>query len=173
MIKKEELFKIGQFAKPHGIKGEIALLAACDFFDDIDDLYLVCEIDGIFVPFFIESYRYKTDNVTLVKLENIDSDNAVKIFINQDVYFPSEVMDASGFEGNITFDNFIGYKITDENRGCLGEISNVDDSTQNVLFSVDYNGKELLIPAVEEFIIKINHEEKSLTTNIPDGLFEL
>jgi len=173
MINKEELFKIGQFAKPHGIKGEIALLAACDFFDDIDDLYLVCEVDGIFVPFFIESYRYKTDNVTLVKLENIDSDKAVKIFINQDVYFPSEVIDASGFEGNITFDNFIGYKITDENRGCLGEISNVDESTQNVLFSVDYNGKELLIPAVEEFIININHEEKSLTTNIPDGLFEL
>ena len=173
MINKEELFKIGQFAKPHGIKGEIALLAACDFFDDIDDLYLVCEVDGIFVPFFIESYRYKTDNVTLVKLENIDSDKAVKIFINQDVYFPSEVIDASGFEGNITFDNFIGYKITDENRGCLGEISNVDESTQNVLFSVDYNGKELLIPAVEEFIININHEEKSLTTNIPDGLFDL
>ena len=54
MIKKEDVFKIGQFAKPHGIKGEIALVTNSDVFDDSDDPYIVCEMDGILVPFFIE-----------------------------------------------------------------------------------------------------------------------
>ena len=65
MIKKEDVFKIGQFAKPHGIKGEIALVTNSDVFDDSDDPYIICEMDGILVPFFIEEYRYKTDTCLL------------------------------------------------------------------------------------------------------------
>ena len=68
MIKKEDVFKIGQFAKPHGIKGEIALVTNSDVFDDSDDPYIICEMDGILVPFFIEEYRYETDTVILLKL---------------------------------------------------------------------------------------------------------
>ena len=63
MIRKEEVFKIGQFAKPHGIKGEISLVTNCDLFDDVEDPCIICEMDGILVPFFIEEYRYKTDTV--------------------------------------------------------------------------------------------------------------
>ena len=75
MIKKEDVFKIGQFAKPHGIKGEIALVTNSDVFDDSDDPYIICEMDGILVPFFIEEYRYKTDTVILLKLKNVDDEN--------------------------------------------------------------------------------------------------
>lgn len=49
MIKKEDVFKIGHFAKPHGIKGEITLVTDCDLFDDSDDLFVVCDMDGILV----------------------------------------------------------------------------------------------------------------------------
>lgn len=52
MIKSDEVFKIGQFAKPHGIKGEITLMTDCDVFDDTDDPYIICDMDGILVPFF-------------------------------------------------------------------------------------------------------------------------
>ena len=41
MIKKEDVFKIGQFAKPHGVKGEIALITDYDLFDDSEDDYVV------------------------------------------------------------------------------------------------------------------------------------
>ena len=44
MIKKEDVFKIGHFAKPHGIKGEITLVTDCDLFDDSDDLFVVCDM---------------------------------------------------------------------------------------------------------------------------------
>lgn len=55
MIKKEDVFKIGQFAKPHGIKGEIALVTNSDVFEDSDDPYIICEMDGILVPFSLRS----------------------------------------------------------------------------------------------------------------------
>ena len=63
MINPEDVFKIGQFAKPHGIKGEITLLIDYDVSDMWDEPeeepFIICDMDGILVPFFIEDYRYK------------------------------------------------------------------------------------------------------------------
>ena len=54
MIKRDELIKIGVFNKPHGVQGELAFTFTDDIFDRSECPYVVCEIDGIFVPFFIE-----------------------------------------------------------------------------------------------------------------------
>ena len=59
MIKKDEVFKIGIFNKPHGVKGEISFTFTDDIFDRVECEYLVCLLDGIFVPFFIEEYRFR------------------------------------------------------------------------------------------------------------------
>ena len=55
MIKKDEIFKIGIFNKPHGVKGEVSFTFTDDIFDRVDCEYLVCLLDGIFVPFFGEA----------------------------------------------------------------------------------------------------------------------
>ena len=66
MIKKEEVYKIGLFNKPHGIHGELQFTFTDDIFDRVDCDYLICLLDGIFVPFFIEEYRFRSDSTALV-----------------------------------------------------------------------------------------------------------
>ncbi|MCD7938179.1 MAG: ribosome maturation factor RimM [Tannerellaceae bacterium] len=174
MIRQEDVFKIGQFTKPHGTKGEIGLVTQCDVFDDTDDPYLVCEMNGILVPFFIEEYRYKTDSVILVKMERIDSEDVARQFINKEVFYPLEAMpEEEDLIGNITWDSFIGYQVTDEQAGVLGSITGVDESTRNILFKVNYKGNELLIPAVEEIIVSADHAAKEVTVRLPEGLLDL
>ena len=107
MIKKEDVFKIGQFAKPHGIKGEIALVTNSDVFDDSDDPYIICEMDGILVPFFIEEYRYKTDTVILLKLKNVDDEKAAREFSNREVFYSLDEVDRDDLVGDMTWDSFI------------------------------------------------------------------
>lgn len=173
MIRKEEIVKIGYLAKPHGVKGEIALVSSFDLFDEQEDPYLICELDGIFVPFFVEEYRYKSDTVVLVKLENMDSEEDVRAFTNKEVFYPKDRVDDSSFDSGITRDNFIGYKVYDTERGYLGEIEDVDDSTLNVLFQISNGESVLLLPAVEAFIVKLEHHKKSIIMAVPQGLFEL
>ena len=84
MIKKDEVFKIGVFNKPHGVKGELSFTFTDDIFDRVDGEYLICLLDGILVPFFIEEYRFKSDNVALIKFERIDTNEAASIFTNKD-----------------------------------------------------------------------------------------
>lgn len=173
MIKKEEVFKIGQFAKPHGIKGEIALLTNSDVFEDSEDPYIVCEMDGILVPFFIESYRYKSDSVILLKLESVDTEDRAREFVNREVFYALDAVDEDDLVGDMTWDSFIGYSVTDVQHGELGKIVDVDESTMNVLLQIDYQGDELLIPAVEELIMEADHQNKRLVVQIPDGLLDL
>jgi len=173
MIKKEEVFKIGRFAKPHGVKGELALLTNSDVFDDVDDLYIVCDIDGILVPFFVEEYRYKSESVILVKLDYVNTEESAREFVNLDVYFPLDAVEESDLVGDMTWDSFIGYTVTDEKHGFLGKVVNVDESTINVLLQIDYRGEELLFPAVEELITGVDHPGKQITVFLPEGLLDL
>lgn len=173
MIKKEEVFKIGKFAKPHGVKGEISLLTSCDLFDEAEEPYVVCAIDGIFVPFFVEEYRYKSDNVVLLKLEQVDSEEEARELVNLEVYYPLEGMEEESLVGDMTWDGFIGYSVRDEESGHLGIITEVDESTLNVLLHIDREGEELLFPAADELIVEVDHAKKEMIVALPQGLLEI
>ena len=88
MIKREDVYKIGLFNKPHGIHGELSFTFTDDIFDRADCDYLICRLDDIFVPFFIEEYRFRSDSTALVKLEGVDTAERARMFTNVEVYFP-------------------------------------------------------------------------------------
>ena len=70
-----------------------------------------------------------------------------------------------------TWQYFIGFQVTDVNHGELGEIVAVDDSTMNVLFAIENSdGEEILLPAHEEFIVKLEKKKRKLMVEVPEGL---
>lgn len=170
MIRKEEVFKIGVINKPHGVKGEVSFTFTDDIFDRVDCDYLILLMDGILVPFFMEEYRFRSDNVALVKFEDIDTAEQARKFTNVEVYFPKKFMDEQ--EDVTSWNFFIGFRVEDVHHGYLGEITDVDDTTMNVLFSIEKDGEELLLPAHEEFIIDLDREKKVMKVDVPDGLIE-
>ena len=170
MIRKEEVFKIGVINKPHGVKGEVSFTFTDDIFDRVDCDYLILLMDGILVPFFMEEYRFRSDNVALVKFEDIDTAEQARKFTNVEVYFPKKFMDEQ--EDVTSWNFFIGFRVEDVHHGYLGEITDVDDTTINVLFSIEKDGEELLLPAHEEFIIDLDREKKVMEVDVPDGLIE-
>ena len=172
MIRREETKRIGYFARPHGIKGELSLITDYNLFEDEDDAYVICEMDGILVPFFVESFRYKSNAVILVKLEDVDSEITAKKFVNQDVFYPVSRLketapDDSGWK------HFAGYLLEDKEQGELGVITLVDETTMNTLFAVDYHGKELLVPVADELVESIDHERRKVVLCLPEGLISI
>ncbi len=171
MIRKEEVFKIGVINKPHGIKGEVSFTFTDDIFDRVEDCdYLVLLLDGIMVPFFMEEYRFKSDSTVLVKFEGIDTAEAARKFTNVEVYYPKKYMEET--EEISSWNFFVGYKVQDVTHGVLGEITDVDDTTMNVLFVIEQEGEELLLPAHEEFIVDLDRKKHILIVDIPEGLLE-
>ena len=171
MIRKEEVYRIGQLTKPHGIKGEVTFSFTDDIFDRTDECdYLLCMMDGILVPFFMEEYRFKSDTVALVKFEGVETAEQARRFTNIEVYYPTKYAEESD---ELSWSYFVGFTIEDEQLGKLGEVEEVDESTINTLFVVRRpNGDELLIPAQEAFITDMDHKLRAITMNLPEGMVE-
>ncbi len=163
---------IGQFAKPHGIKGELTLVTSCNgLFENANDPYVVCEMDGIWVPFFIESFRPKSTSSLLVKLEGINDETTAKKFTNRTVYYPADALPED--DDNESWTRFISYMLTDEVLGKIGTVADVDESTANIVFRVDDQGKERLIPMAAEMICSIDERNWRMTVSLPEGILDL
>lgn len=173
MIKYEDVYKIGHIGKPHGVKGETTLHLSDDVFDRVDADYLILETEGILVPFFMEEYRFKSDSVALIKFCDIDTMEQAGALTGCDVYFPYALSDSD--DESVTWAEIIGYQVIDTiYNKVVGHIQAVDDSTINTLFVVtDEQGKEILIPASEELVEKVDTAHREIYMNIPDGILTI
>ena len=166
MIREDDVYKIGRIGKPHGIGGEVTLRFSDDVFDRVDAEYLVLMVDGILVPFFIEEYRFRSEEVARVKFEDIDTMDRAAELTGCDVFFPRHLADIDN--DVLTWSQIVGYYIVDVASGkVIGRIESVDESTINVLLEL---ADGTLIPAVDEFIDDIDHEARKLFMSLPDGL---
>ncbi len=167
MIRREEVYKIGKLGKAHGVKGEVTFMFDDDVFDRVEADYLVLDLDGILVPFFMEEYRFRSDSTALVKFCDIDTQERARELTNAEVFFPYALSDE---EGPMSFDGLVGYTIVDAvTSQPIGTIATVDDQTINLLFELEDG---TLIPAHEELIVDIDQEARKLVMNIPAGLIE-
>ena len=168
MIKKEEVYKIGRIGKAHGVKGEVSFNFDDDVFDRVDAEYLILEVDGILVPFFMEEYRFRSDSTALVKFEDIDTQDRARELTNCDVYFPRDMADED--EEELTYSFLVGFDIIDDQSGKnIGTIASIDDNTMNILFELEDG---MLIPASEELITDIDKDNKTITLALPEGILD-
>ena len=169
MIKQEEVYKIGRLGKAHGVKGEVSFQFDDDIFDRMDADYLVLDIDGILVPFFMEEYRFRSDTVCLVKFCDIDTQQRAQELTGCDVYFPRTLAEEADEMPSLSM--LVGFEIVNNANGeTIGHIAAIDDSTANILFEMEDG---MLIPANDELITDIDSEQRLIRMNIPEGLLDI
>ena len=169
MIREEEVYQIGKLGKTHGVKGEISFLFDDDVFDRADADYLILKVDGIFVPFFLEEYRFKSDANAIVKFEDIDTQERARELTGCEVYFPRELADSD--DDSISWAAIVGFSLIDAATGQpVGRIASIDDSTLNILFELE-DGK--LIPASEELITDVDKDNRTITIDLPQGILDI
>ena len=169
MIRENDVYQIGKLGKTHGVKGEISFLFDDDIFDRVDADYLILKVDGIFVPFFIEEYRFRSDANAIIKFEDIDTQERARELTGCEVYFPRELADSD--DNSISWAAIVGFDIIEvESGNKIGRIASVDDTTLNILFCLE-DGR--LIPASEDLITAIDQQARSITMHLPAGLLDL
>ena len=83
-----------------------------------------------------------------------------------DVFFPRHLADAG--DDVLTWSQIVGYDIVDVlSDKTIGRIEAVDETTINTLLELSDG---TLIPAADEFIEDIDHEERKLMMRLPEGL---
>lgn len=178
MILSEQLIEVGYITKLHGLKGEMVVNVTDPVFDDVKKCpYLVCELDGIYVPFFIQNYRFRSDTSTLLTFEDIDTQEKAQPFCGLTLYFDRRCFtkqEAKDYDTAVEEERgYIGYQLIDTELGTIGEITGIDDQTANVLFLVDRDGEEIMIPAADDLVEAIDDEARTILMHLPVGLINM
>lgn len=174
MIKSDEVFYIGRITKYRGISGEVELLFTDDAFDRGSAEFLVFEIDGILVPFFWEEYRFKNDQTAIFKFEDIDNEDAAKRIVGLKVYYPHRFLEVGDEEELSSLRAVTGFRVAEVSHGDLGTVTQVDDSSANVLFTITSpEGREIIIPYHDDFLVSFDLKQRSMVLSLPEGLLDL
>lgn len=162
----------GEFNKPHGIKGEIS--ASFDPRVDVGALKcVVAEVNGLFVPFFIDAIRSRGADAVLLTIDGITDENEAKLLSRKPLYLLNgdAALAADDEDDGFYAEELVGFSALDEDGAVIGKIAGVDSTTANVLFVIDRpDGSEALVPVADEFIDGIDPESATITLRLPDGL---
>jgi len=172
-IPKSDCQNIGFFRKTHGIHGSLILEFEPQFEFSVEeaDRFFV-ELEGLLVPFYLKEdrLRFRTANTAIVDLDWVENDQYAQRLVGCQVYlFTYEIVDEEGESEDSPINNYL---LTDEDLGEIGTIVHVDDFSGNIVLTVNYKGKDIMIPFSEELVIEIDHSLKFLKLKLPDGLIE-
>jgi len=172
-MQKEDCFYLGKIVKKYSFKGEILVKLDTDepeLYDNLDSVFM--ELRNNLIPFFIESSQLHKSELLRIKFEDVDTEQDADSIMKSDLYLPLEFLPK--LEGNkFYFHEVIGFKVEDINYGTVGILKAVNDSTAQSLFEIDKEGIEILIPMNDEFIEKIDRENKTVFVKTPEGLIDL
>lgn len=172
-MRKEECFYLGKIAKKFSYKGEVLIYLDTDepeLYENMESVFV--EINKNLVPFFIENSTLHKNDFLRVKFEDIDNEEQADEVLGCELYLPLSFLPK--LEGNqFYYHEVIGFKIEDQRLGDVGTIVSVNDSTAQPLFEVINGTVEILIPMIDQFLVKIDRENKKVIMNLPEGLVEM
>ncbi|MDX1828831.1 MAG: ribosome maturation factor RimM [Lutibacter sp.] len=172
-MRKEDCFYLGKIVRKHSFKGEVVAKL------DTDEPELYTNLESVFVafgsqlvPFFIEKSLLQKGNQLRLKIEDVNNEAEADEILGGEIYLPLEFLPK--LTGNkFYFHEIINYKMIDENHGDIGVITGINDRTAQPLFEINANGTEVFIPMIDDFIIKVDRDNKTILVKTPEGLIDL
>lgn len=172
-MQKEDCFYLGKIAKKFSFKGEVLIYLDTDepeLYEDLESIFV--EFGKDLIPFFIESSSLHKGSFLRTKLEDIDSEHEADKLLGSEVYLPLSMLPK--LSGNkFYFHEVIGFEVEDTEKGNIGHIASVNNASMQPLFVIDYNGKEILVPIIDNFIEKVDRDHKKIILKTPPGLIDL
>jgi len=165
--------KAGKISKPYGLQGDVHIILIPVVAQKLkvgNPLFI--ELDGQRIPFFIEALDLVSSDQAIVKLEFINSVEEARKVCGSDVYLDAlkKGDTAPSSDTNIPL---IAYRVFDRRLGSIGVLTDFIPNDMNPMWVVEYDGRELMIPATEDFIQKTDHKNKVLYLDLPEGITEL
>ncbi|MDR2011377.1 MAG: ribosome maturation factor RimM [Bacteroidales bacterium] len=169
-----ELIEVAYIVKSHGLKGQLSVKMFDNFSHNVfkEKIPVFLDVKGIPVPFFIEQKK-NAGNGFLVKLKHIDSEETANNFRFCSIYIAKNNIKEESEECSDEKWELYDYEVFDRKYGYIGKIKNLNLIPGNPVFETEFNGKLIILPYSEDFIINIDDENKKLEIDAPGGLIDL
>ncbi len=157
---------VGRLRRAHGIHGEILMDVLTDFPERLHagkTIYLGDEHR----PIKLTGVR-RQHVALLVRLEGVEDGDATAPFRNLIVYVRAENLPALP-EGEYYHHQLLGISVVDEAGQPVGFLTEIMETGANdVYMVVSPDGKETLLPAIEDVILEVNLERREMRVRLPE-----
>ncbi len=171
-MKRQEYLQAGTVIATHGIKGAVIIRFVKGFatlFRQSNQLWLLNNNHP--EPYRIEEITIQPFR-SIVKLKGIHTYEQAALLKGSPVMFPVSLLPPAGDKYFYPFE-IIGYWINDSQYGLLGPITEVYDLPQHPVAQILCNNHEVLIPMADDFIQKIDRNQKQISMQLPKGILEI
>ena len=166
--------KVGKIVNTHSLKGEVKVISSTDFEEERfkkGSKLLITRGNQLIREVVVQSYR-NHKNFLLVKFEGIDSAEEAEKLKNLQIKIDSDEVGKLE-ENEFYFHEIIGCQVFDENDRNLGEIIDILTPGANDVWVIKgENGKEILIPYIEDVVKKIDITNKKVNIEVMEGLID-
>jgi 16S rRNA processing protein RimM len=172
-MRKEDCFYLGKIVTKYSFKGEVVIKLDTDepeLYKNMESVYV--DFGNNLVPFFIDKSSLHKGNQLRVQFEDVYSEEEADSILKCGIYLPLDLLPK--LDGDkFYFHEVIGFTVIDINFGEVGSIVHVNDKAAQPLFEIDREGKEIFIPMIDDFIKKVDRENKQIQMETPEGLIQL
>ena len=181
MSDPDRLLLMGRLGKPHGVRGDLKVVPETDEperFAELARVFVGATVEGA-RPVEVENVRFqypKGRTVVLLSLAGLDTPEAAGDLRGQFLWADPDDLPALE-DGEAYIHDLIGLTVVevDDDGAEVGEMGTVRDlyDGAQLLFAIDRPGKpEVLLPDVEEFVVRLDLAARRLYVRPPEGLVE-
>ena len=172
MSTKPELYAVGRIVKAHGIKGDVVVTPMTN------SLKRFAKLKRAFIgraskdarPVRIESASIGGRGVRL-KFAEIDDRTAAEELRGEIIFVDKEER-VSVPKGTFFIHDVIGLRVVDEQENFIGIVKDVLQLPAHDVYVIDSQGREVMVPAVKEFIKQIDINAGTMKVKLIDGLVD-
>ncbi|ATA69054.1 ribosome maturation factor RimM [Capnocytophaga cynodegmi] len=169
----KDCFYVGTIVSKFSFKGEVLVKLDSDdpeLYENLESVFIA--LGNNLVPFFVEKCSLHKSDLLRIKFEDVENESDADALLKHKLYLPLSFLPK--LSGNkFYYHEVIGFTMEDIEYGYVGTITGVNDSTSQALFEVKNNDKEILIPMNDEFLEKVDRENKKIIVKTPEGLIDL
>ena len=164
----------GRITRLFGTDGGVMLSLYPAFPEDFDtDTPLIVTIDGLDVPLYCDRFERRGVSGAAAAFADFDTERRAQELLGLEFRIDT----ADGEEDEFYLEDLIGFAVEAEETGTPekfnGPVSDYYDSAVNPLFELEIGGRQVLVPAAEEFIAHIDFEGRTVHLVLPGGLLDL
>lgn len=161
---------VGKLHRPHGVRGEMIMSVLTDFPERLQpETALYMGIDRQQVT--IKSIRHHNRGM-LIAFEGYETREAVDHLRNRELFVRTADLPPLA-EGESYVHETIGLKVVADNGRILGRVADWFETGANGVFVVqDEEGKEILLPDIDEIVMKIDLDMGEMTVHLLEGLVD-
>ena len=167
----EDLLKVGVITTTHGVRGEVKVFPTTDPERFLDLEYVILDAGRKMKKLEIRNVKF-FKNLVILKFDGIDNINDIEMYKQRELWVPREEAQELD-EDEYYIADLIGMNVVLEDGSHFGTLKDVMETGANDVYVVeDENGKEVLLPVIDECILDVDLERQQVTAHIMPGLVD-